>query len=42
MEDVVYNPGELITKQNNLEVPSIYILTEGVIELFIEINNKSQ
>ena len=42
MHEFVFSPGELIARQNSQEIPSFNIITEGNLEIFIDINGKKK
>jgi hypothetical protein len=42
MKEQIYGPDEIIVKKGNFEIPKIYIIMKGEVELFLELgSNKS-
>lgn len=43
MKEQIYGPDEIIVKKGNYEIPRIYIIMKGEVELFLEVGSyKSQ
>ena len=37
MKEQIFGPDEIIVKKGNYEIPKIYIIMKGEVELFLEI-----